>query len=119
MSTQDRPEACHVRWDVFWQHLKSIELPSDPFLSTDALGLGIETFSNILRSAKIEGQVRRPHEAIRNFPNLGDVIAEKRQMRRRWQKYRNREDKTELNRLTNLIHDKIKEFQLQEFGQSV
>jgi len=119
MSAQVRPDTCHVRWDVFRQHLKPIELPSDPFESTDALELGIETFSNTLRSAKIAGQVRRPHEAIQNFPDLSKEIAEKRQIRRRWQKYRNQEDKIELNRLTNLIHEKIREFRLTRFEQDV
>ena len=57
MSTRLRPDACHVRWDVFRQHLKLIELPSDSFQSTDALEFGIETFSNTLRSTKIAGQV--------------------------------------------------------------
>ena len=41
MSTRLRSATYHVRWDVFRQHLKSIELPSDPFLSTGALELGI------------------------------------------------------------------------------
>ena len=109
MSAQVRPDTCHVRWNVFRQHLKSIQLPSHPFLSTDALEIGIETFSNTLRSANIAGQVRWPHEAIRNFPYLSKGIA-KRQIRRQWQKYRNLVDKIELNRLTNLIHDRIREF---------
>ena len=43
MSAQVRPDTCPVRWDVFRQHLKSIELPSVPFLSADALEIGIET----------------------------------------------------------------------------
>jgi hypothetical protein len=89
MLAQVRPDTCHVRTDVFRQHLNSIELPSDPFLCTGALESGIKTFSKTLRSAKIAGQVRRPHEAIRNFPDLNKEIAEKRQIRRRWQKYGN------------------------------
>ena len=51
-----RPDACHVRWDVFRQHLKSIELPSDHFLFTDTLEMGIETYSNSHRYTKIAGQ---------------------------------------------------------------
>ena len=119
MSTRLRPDACHVRWDVFRQHLKSIELPSDSFQSTDALEVGIETFSNTLRSAKIAGQVCRPHEAIKHFPDLSDLITEKRQIRKRWQRYRNYEDKVELNRLTNLVHHQIREFRLQRFEEDV
>ena len=64
-----------VRWDVFDQHLKLIEIPSDPFLYSDALELGIETFSDSLRSAKIAGHVRRSHEALQNVFDLSDVIA--------------------------------------------
>ena len=55
-----------------------------PFLSTDTLEIGIEIFSNTLRSSKIGGQVCLPHEAIKHFPDLSDIIAEKRQIRKRW-----------------------------------
>ena len=58
MTTRLRPNACHVRWDFFRQHLNLIEFPSDPFLSTDALEIGIETFSNTLRSVKCAGHMR-------------------------------------------------------------
>ena len=53
-----------------------IEFPSDPFLSTDELESCIEAFTNTLRSAKIAGQVHRPREAIKYFPDLSDIVAE-------------------------------------------
>ena len=81
----------------------------DPFLSTDTLETCIESFSNMLRSAKIA-----VHEAIKHFPDLRDIIAEKRQIRKQWQRYRNRVDKVELNRLTNFIKDQISEFCLKK-----
>ena len=92
------------------QHLRPIEFPSDPFLSTDELETDIEAFANILRSAKIAGQVHRPREAIKQFPDLSDIVAEKRLVRKRWQSYRRKEDKAEFKRLTNLIHNEIREF---------
>jgi len=98
----------NIRRDVFRQQLKLIEFPSDPFLSTDDLETGIETFTNTLRSAKIAGQVNRPHEAIKHFPDLSELVAKKRQIRKRFQRCRQRADKMELNRLTNLIHNKIR-----------
>ena len=76
----------YVRWDEFRRYPRPIELPSDPFLSTDALEIGIEAFTNTLRSAKIAGTVRRPHEAIQHFPDLSEIVAEKRRIRRRWQR---------------------------------
>lgn len=69
----------------------------------------VTTISNTLRSAKIAGQVRRPHG-----PDLSYIIAEKCQTRKRWQRYKNRTDKVELNRLTNLIYDQIREFRLKK-----
>jgi Endonuclease/Exonuclease/phosphatase family. len=42
-----------VRKDEFRRYLKQIELPLDSFLSTDALEISIEAFSNIRKSAKI------------------------------------------------------------------
>ena len=36
----------YVRWDEFRRYLRPIELPSDPFLSTVALEIGIEAFTN-------------------------------------------------------------------------
>ena len=80
-----RGSSHYVRWDEFRRYLRPIELPSDPFLSTDALEIGIGAFTNTLRSAKIAGTVRRPHEAIQNFPDLSEIVAEKRRIRRRWQ----------------------------------
>jgi hypothetical protein len=53
-----------------------------PFLSSDVLETGIETFSNTLRSSKIAGQVCRPHEALKHFLDLSDIITEKRQIRK-------------------------------------
>jgi hypothetical protein len=41
------------------------------------------------------------------FPDLSEIVAEKRRIRRRWRRYKQFEDKVKLNRLTNLIHDKI------------
>ena len=61
----------------------------------------------------------RPYEAIKHFPDLSDLIAEKRQIRKRWQRYRNYEDKVELKRLTNLVHNQIREFRLQRFEEDV
>ena len=52
----------------------------------------------------------RPHEAIKRFPDLSDIIAEKHEIRRHWQNYRQHVDKVELRRLTNLIHEQIREF---------
>jgi hypothetical protein len=95
--------------------VKLIEFLSAPFLSTDDLETGIETFTNTLRSAKIAGQVNRPHEAIKHFPDLSELVAKKRQIRKRFQRCRQRADKMELNRLTNLIHNKIREFRIQKF----
>ena len=40
-------------------------------------------------------------------------------MRKRWQKYKLREDKIELNRLTNLIHDEIRNFRASNFEKEV
>ena len=100
--------SCHfVRWDEFRWYLEPIELPSDPFVSNDALDMGIEAFTNTLGSAKIAGTVRRPHEAIQHFPDLSELVAEKCHIRRCWQWYKQYEDKIKLNRLTNLIHDRL------------
>ena len=72
-----------VKWDEFRRYLGPIELPSDPFLSTEALEFGIEAFTNTLRSAKVAGTVRRPHEAMQYFPDLSEIVAEKLRIRRR------------------------------------
>jgi hypothetical protein len=74
------------------------------------LETGIEAFTNTLRSAMIAGQVHRPCEAIKHFLDLSDMVAEKRLVRKQWQRYRKKEHKAELNRLTNLIHNEIREF---------
>ena len=93
-----------------------IELSLDPFLSTDALETRFKTFSNTLKSAKIAGQVRRPDEVIKHFP---DICVEKRQIRRRWQKYCNREDKIELNRLNQSYPRENKSFFQLKFDENV
>ena len=77
-----------VRWDEFRRYPRPIDLPFDPFLSTDALETGIATFSNTLKSAKFAGRVSRPHEAINHFPDLIYIAAEMRRIRRRWQRYK-------------------------------
>ena len=61
--------------------------------------------------------MEKAHEAIPYFPYPSQVIAEKRQMRNIWQKFKQREDKSELNRQTNLNHDKIRKFWLSNFEQ--
>ena len=101
---------CVIRWDEIHQRLKLIELPLDTFLSTDAFEIGIDTFTNTLRSAKIPGQVCRPHEAIKHFPNFSDIIAEKRPIRNRCKRHRNCVDKVELNRIATFVHHEIREF---------
>ena len=83
-------------------------------MSTDALEIG-----NTLKSAKIAGKLNRPNEVINHFPNLSEIVAEKRRIRRRWQLYRQYEDKMELNRLTNLIHKHIREFRIEKFENDV
>ena len=98
----------YVRWDEFRRYLSPIELPS-----------GIEAFTNSLRSAKIGGTVRRPHEAIQHFPGLSEIVAEKRSIWRRWQRYKQFGDKVELNRLTNLIQEKIRDFRIEKFEVDV
>ena len=82
-------------------------------MSTMSMKTGIKTFSNTCRSAKIAGQVKRPYEAIKHFPDLSDLVVKKRQIRKRWQRCRQRADKIELNRLTDLIHNKIRGFRIQ------
>ena len=64
-----------VRWDEFGRYLRQVELPSDPFLSTDAQGTDNETFTNTLRSAKIAETLKSQHEAIKYFHDLSDIIA--------------------------------------------
>jgi hypothetical protein len=44
------------------------------FLYTDALQIGIGTFSNTLRSAEYVGEVCRLHETIKLFPDLIHII---------------------------------------------
>ena len=56
MSIGLRPDASHVRWDLFRQHLNSFKIPSDLFLLIDALEIRIGTFSKTSRSVKIAGQ---------------------------------------------------------------
>ena len=94
---------CSVRWDMF-RHLKSIEFPSDPFMSTDKLETSIETFTNTLRSPKIAGQVHMPREAIKYFPDFSNIVTEKHLVRKQWQCYRRKEDKAELNINTFKYH---------------
>ena len=108
-----------VRWDVYRDYLKEISFPQGKFESNDALELGIEALSSTLVSARKTGEVEIAREAIPYFPDLSQVIAEKRRVRKRWQKYKLREDKIELNRLTNLIHDEIRDFRASNFEKEV
>ena len=85
ISIRLRPDACHVRWHEFRLHLKSIKLPSDTFLFTDALQIAIKNFSCILRYTKLAGLLCRPLEAIEYFPNLSDIVAEECNIKRYWQ----------------------------------
>ena len=73
-----RTMAHHIRWDLYRQHMRPVELPLDPFLSTAALEFGIEAYSNTFKTEKIAESVNRPHEAIKYFPDLSDTPAEKR-----------------------------------------
>ena len=45
------------------------------------------------------------------FPDLSDVVAEKRLIRKRRQRYEQKADMVKLNRLTNLIHKKNSKFE--------
>ena len=78
---------------------------SDLFLSTNALEIGMEAFTNNLRSAKIAGTVSRPHEVIQYFPDLSEIVAEKRRIRRRWQRYKQFGDKVELSMTISAIFE--------------
>ena len=60
-----RTMAHHIRWDLYRQHMRPVELPLDPFLSTAALEFGIEAYSNTFKTEKIAESVNRPHEAIK------------------------------------------------------
>ena len=62
------------------EYLKQIEFSSDVFRHTDELETA---FSNALRSAKFAGQILISGEAIRYFPDLNDVVAEKCLLRKR------------------------------------
>ena len=108
-----------VRWDVYRSHLKEIDLPQDEFKSIDALENGIEALSNTLVTARKTGEVRKAHEATQHFPDLGQLVAEKRRARKRCQKYKQMSDKVELNRLTNLIHKEIRDFRASNFENEI
>jgi hypothetical protein len=119
MSAKVRPDACHVRWDMFRLLLKSIGLPSDPFLSHWRIGV---RNLNLLQNAKICKEWRTRAQATWGHTKLfwpQRYNSWERQIRRRWQKFRNREDKIELNTLTNLSHDKIRNFRLMKFEQDL
>jgi len=115
----NRPSDKEVRWDAYREYLKPINFPSDEYHSIDALETGIEAFSNTLVSARRTGEVNRPQEALQHFPDLSDLIVEKRQARRRWQKYKQRKDKVEFNRLTNLIHKLIRDYRISRFEADI
>ena len=61
----------------------------------------------------------RQHGAINNFPDLSDIIAEKRRIWRRCQRYKQDDDTLELNRLINLIYKHIREFCIKKFENDV
>ena len=48
---------------------------------------------------------------MQHFPDLKEIIAKKRRIRRRQQRYKEFGDKVELYRLTNFIHDKFANFE--------
>ena len=55
--------------------------------SPDAFVTGIQTFPNMIRSAKIAGEMCSPHEVIKHFPDISDTVFEIHQIRGHWQKY--------------------------------
>jgi hypothetical protein len=63
--------------------------------------------------------VSKPQEALQHFPDLSDLIVEKRQARRRGQKYKQSTDKAEFNRLTNLIHKLIRDYRISRFEADI
>ena len=94
-------------WDESRECLKPLKFPEVEDQSIDTLETDIDNFSGTLISARKTVEINRPNEALKHFPDLDDIIAEKHQIRKRWQRYKQREDMVELNRLTNLIHKAI------------
>ena len=78
-----------------------------------------EAFADTLRFAKIAKTVSLPHEAIQYFLDLSEIVAEKRRIRKRWRRYKQFGDKVELNRLTILTHENIREFCIKKFEEDV
>ena len=65
-----------VGWDVCWEYIKKIIFPLDEYQTIDALQTGIDAISTILVSDRRTGEVKRSLEALMQFPDLSDLIAE-------------------------------------------
>ena len=78
----NHPSYKEVRWHVCRECLKLIIFPSYEYKSIDALETDIKAFCSTLVSPNKKGEVNRPQKALKHFPDLSNLIAEKCQLRR-------------------------------------
>ena len=52
---------------------------------------------------------------MNHFPDLSNIVTEKRLIRGLWLRLKQHEEKVEINRLANLLHKHFREFRIEKF----
>lgn len=110
-----------TNWPLFRFKMNKV-LPEQIQIKSKAeLDEEITTLTNTIVAAKKEATSYFPIDENNKFviPELETLLKYKRQIRRRYVRYRNPEDKTELNFLTKKVHTTIQNFRIQQLDNDV
>ena len=92
-----------TKWNIFQDYLKEVKLPSGSCSSMVEVDEAIFSITETISIAKKLADVKILLYVRQLFPDLEILIKEKKRITKSWQRYRQAEDKAELNRLTNKI----------------
>lgn len=96
-----------IRWDYFRKYLSDIHIPRPNITTTGELDFHVECLTETLQSAKFQALQPNKHSMNSTSPDIDALILQKKQLRRRWQLYRDPADKTKLNQVTRTIQKQL------------
>ena len=106
-------------WEIYKNTLSII--PENPkILTTDDVDMAINIFTDTINNAYIEAtHYITPKYIQHKNIELETLINNKRSLRRRWQRYRHREDKTELNKIQKDIKNLLIQLRKDTFDEKL
>lgn len=108
----------HTDWQYFQHVLQNSNLPIFEPETIDQIEEDVELITTLIQSAAWEStpKLRKKQHVISYPPNVREMIAQKRRLRKRWQQSRSPVDKTRLNKMTHELSLEIKKYKNESFN---